>query len=186
MLTGAVFLRVCHKAGGVDHRPVRLETLQFLCGRAYKHIVSKKVGPGIFIDHPNPHPILQIRTDETIADIEFLFIQVTDNFLVQPVKSFGFKGLVDRPPPYLILAYRILYDKPVLRRSAGKLSCVYSQSPGVRLLAHSGLKGLLVKLVRRQLVVNVFCGDSIFSQRNRFRSGGRCTHKSGFSLRKSI
>ena len=101
-MAGAILLRVGHKSRSVYHRPVSLEIPQFGLGGADEHVVGKKVGPGILIDHADPHPIIRVGADKTIADKQFLVVHVADYLIIELVKFSRVKRLVDGTPPNLV------------------------------------------------------------------------------------
>ena len=146
----------------VDHGKVGLEILEFFfVGGPDEHVGDKVDLPGHFHNESNLLLRLLVGATESVKDVDRVEgVQVVDGLVVEFIKDFRSRGLVDGSPVEIGsgLAALILDNPLVLGRAASVLARVYDKGVAVLGGCHNALIVLL--LVFKELLVGEVLVDS--------------------------
>jgi hypothetical protein len=119
---GAVALRNGVEIGRVQDRQLGNEGREILLRRAQEHVTREQAVPRAFGNDAHRHPVLRICADEQVLHVDVAALVVGQDLTVQVVELFRRRGAIDRPPPDVVAARRLLDQELVLGRAAGVLA----------------------------------------------------------------
>src|SRR5204863_8041055 len=108
---------------GGNNMPLRSEIFQFVFGRPQKHVVSKKIIPGLFIKYPDIDPVPWVCTGIAITNPQFRqVLEISEYFFVNDVKILLIDWQVKIIPMNSISRCFIFHDKFIFRRTTCKFA----------------------------------------------------------------